>query len=481
MQVESDLSTQQMDDMLDITATSAADLMQEQGESGDLQIDETNVATSALMNPLLVNLIFSYMDAPTLKTSVRPVCTLWADLGAPFLGKKTTHPQMFSESITCDSEIPETIGLTVFHPKLAKNVKLVSSTCPCDSPELLPRNFTAVRPRIARHVEELEVRIDSSFLPGLHKMWTSRQHLFNNLTKISITVLLFSDDNADSILTGSYPMMANVKMISIRMANQYRLDQDKLGAIISQKLFNATPNLQEVEVEAGFYLDFAPCKKLDKFTYAFVKFLDWRTHEPSKVVEMDKIVKMLESCRESLTELSLSQVRVVDFEDDEEDDDDVQPVQTLSLPSFPNLTRLSISSMEVYRLGDCLSVKNVPNLTHVILAGSIKKWFTLSNIIAHFRHPHVGITTLDLDAAYDGDEDDVEIGTEIVRLFPAVKILKLKLTLLAYLQMDDLEEIRLLKQILRNFAPWELTSALVEMKNVRSSGVVLGTMQGLKR
>ncbi|XP_035714151.1 uncharacterized protein LOC118438300 [Folsomia candida] len=119
MQVESDLSTQQMDDK-DV-ATSVGDTMQvidshlsipliddildaddtTQGESGDLQIDETNVATSALMNPLLLNLIFSYMDARRLKKSVRPVCTLWADLGAPFLGKKTKLT--FSEHTTCDT------------------------------------------------------------------------------------------------------------------------------------------------------------------------------------------------------------------------------------------------------------------------------------------------------------------------------------------------------------------------------------------
>ncbi|OXA45448.1 uncharacterized protein LOC118437937 [Folsomia candida] len=447
MQVGSELSTQEIDDTTNAMMIFSLDNTTHD-DSGDLQIDDTNVATSTLMNPLLLNLIFSYMDAPTLKTSVRPVCTLWADLGAPFLGRKTT--QLFSERIKCDTEVPETIGLATFHPKLAKNVKLVSCTCPCDSPEVLPRNFVAARPEIARHLEELEVKIDSSFLPGLHKMWRSKAHLFENLSKISITAVLYTDENADSILTGSYPTIENVKMISIRMADQDRDGQDKLAAAISQQLVYSTPNLQEVEVEAGFYLDFSPCKKLVKFKYTFIKFLDWETEERSEVVEIDKVVKMLESCRESLTELSLSQVLLEDFEDDE--DDDEMPTLLL-LPSFPNLTRLSISSMEVYRLGDCLCATNLPNLTHVSLAGSVKQWFALTDMFSHLRHPHVGVTSLHLDAAYDGDDDHANIGTEIVHLFPSVKTLQLKVTLLEYLHMDDLEEISLLKQTLRNFAP----------------------------
>ncbi|XP_035713615.1 uncharacterized protein LOC110857199 isoform X2 [Folsomia candida] len=449
MQVESDLSTQEMDE---------------------------DVVTSATMNPLLLNLIFSYLDAPTLKASVRPVCTLWADLGAPFLGKKTTLT--FSELMTCDMETPKAFGLATFHPKLAKNVKLVSSKCPCESPERLPRKFTAARPKIARYLEELEVKIYSSFLPGLHKLWRSKSHLFENLTKISITVLLSSDENQGTILTASYPTMANVRVILIKMTNQYETEQDEMAASICQKLLNSTPNLTEMEVEASFYLDFAPSKKLSKLTYAFVQFFDWDTEEPPGVMEIGKMAKMLESCRESLTELSLSHVG--EKIDDEEDDDMPQP-QTLSLPSFTSLTRLSISSMEVYRLGDCLSATHLPNLTHVSLAGCVQLDFTLSDIFANLLQPHVGITSLDLDAVYDGDEHYVDIGTEIIRVFPAVKMLQLKLTISVHLLVENYDDIRLLKKTLRNFAPWELTSAVVQIHKVRSSGVVLGTMQGLRR
>ncbi|XP_021961335.2 uncharacterized protein LOC110857032 [Folsomia candida] len=381
--------------------------------------------------------------------------------------------------MTCGMLTPKGFGLATFHPKLAQNVKIVSPLWPCELPEFLPQNFTAARPKIAPHLEELEVNIDSSFLPELHKMWRSKSHRFTNLRKITITVSLSYDENAGTILTASYPAMENVKTISIKMTNQFDNKQDEMAASICQKLLNATPNLQEVEMEASFYLDFAPSKKLTKLTYTFVQFFEHDFMEEPVLIEIDKISEMLECCRESsLTELTLRHVGegIIDYEEDE---NDMQ--QTLSLPSFPKLTRLSISSMDFYHLGDYLSTAHLPNLTHVSLAINFKQFVSLSDIFAHIRHPHVGVTSLHLDAAHDGDEDHVGIGTEILRLFPAVKTLQLKLTVSAFVQVEGDVAIRILKRTLRNFAPWELTSALVEMKYVRSSDFVMGTMQGLKR
>ncbi|OXA44404.1 V-type ATP synthase subunit I [Folsomia candida] len=251
-------------------------------------------------------------------------------------------------------------------------------------------------------------------------------------------------------------------MISMKMANHYNPVQDMMAAAICQKLFESTPNLQEVEVQARFYLDFAPSKKLAKLNYMFVQVFDWDAEENPRFMEMDKMVKMLESCRESVTELSLSLVG--DDVDDEEVFDDIP--QTLFLPSFTSLTRLSIFSLKAYRWGDCLSETNLPNLTHVKLAGCMQQGFILSDIFAPLLQTHVGITSLDLEAVYDGDEDNVGIGTDIVRLFPSVKMLQLKLTVLE--EVEDYEDVHLLKQTLRNFAPWKLTWAFVQVANMEN-------------
>ncbi|XP_021959798.1 uncharacterized protein LOC110855696 isoform X1 [Folsomia candida] len=440
------------------------------------EMDEMDVAPSALMNPLLLNVIFSYLDAPTLKKSVRPVCTLWADLGAPFLGGKTTVT--FSEDAQCGMSTSEIIGLAKFHPKLAKKVKLAASTCPCDWSEDLPENFVKTLPKFARHVEEFEVKINSSFLPGLHKVWQARRYRFQNLTKISIIICASYDENEFTIVTETYPKMENVKEISFTMADQYLPDQDDMAASICQKLLNAAPNVAEVELKASFYLDFSSSKKLAKFSYTFVKFLDVETDEPVSFMDMDRVTEMLATCcGESLAELKLS--HVAELNGDEEDDDGDIP-EILSLPSLPSLTRLSLSAMEAYRLGDCLQETNLPNLTHVTLVPSNKQYITLSDIFEHFRQPHVGVTSLDLSAMYDGDEDKVTTAAEIVRLFPAVAKFQLQLTNLQSEDDDDDDDMDSgVTDTLRNFAPWEVTSALVEMKNLESSGDVLATMKGL--
>ncbi|XP_035712199.1 uncharacterized protein LOC118437355 [Folsomia candida] len=372
----------------------------------------------------------------------------------------------------------EIIGLAKFHPKLAKKVKLAASTCPCDWSEDLPENFVKTLPKFARHVEEFEVKINSSFLPGLHKVWQARRYRFQNLTKISIIICASYDENEFTIVTETYPKMENVKEISFTMADQYLPDQDDMAASICQKLLNAAPNVAEVEVKASFYLDFSPSKKLAKFSYTFVKFLDVETDEPVSFMDMDRVTEMLATCcGESLAELKLS--HVAELNGDEEDDDGDIP-EILSLPSLPSLTRLSLSAMEAYRLGDCLHMTNLPNLTHVTLVPSNKQYITLSDMFEHFRQPHVGITSLDLSAMYDGDEDNVTTAAKIVRLFPAVTKFQLKLTNLQSEDDDDDDDMDSgLTDTLRNFAAWELTSALVEMKNVESSGDVLATTKGL--
>lgn len=239
------------------------------------------------------------MDVPTLKR-VRLVCTVWADVGATFLGKKA-HLTF--------STWPEDTGLTSFHHKLANNIQLrFNMTCFCYhictcSPSLtkLPSNFAIILPKISEKLETLEFFGVRAFEPA-QEIWST--YYFPNLTRISI---LADGDDLDEKQPprpemAEFRLLPSLKVFFLEVSPVCRKPSSRaVMSTICQNLVNSAPNLEEFHLNTNFYLDLTACKNFKKLT---MKHFDWGSDQ----FEISEMTEMLESCRTTLESLTLDYI-----------------------------------------------------------------------------------------------------------------------------------------------------------------------------
>ncbi|XP_035707880.1 uncharacterized protein LOC118435643 [Folsomia candida] len=384
---------------------------------------DTPASTKALMNPLLLKIVLSYMDVPTLE-SARSVCTLWADLGAAFLGEQVSVT--FTTQNCCrknNSKSSKELGS--LHPKLARSVLLIMVPSPCGWLSL-PKNLTTNLPHISDHIVEFDVTLSSRFEPTLERMWM--MHHFPNLGLLTLTFVMINIDTSDNSedqddSKENYPpkipqflTLPNLESLKIVVKDQNEIGQDDGISSICQGLLNSASNVVNVTIYVSFYPDFTPCTKLEMLAYTYVHFRDKWTHE-EVYVDFPILTWMLDTCLDYVTRLTLSCRH--DWNDLHE--------QIFMLPSMTKLVVLHIKGM--FPLGNFLHQDHLPNLTHVTFSGYNRYGVCLPDTFENFDLPHERITSLDVDAVYRYFDQDVETAVKIARLFPSVKKFRLKLTI----------------------------------------------------
>ncbi|OXA55095.1 hypothetical protein Fcan01_10299 [Folsomia candida] len=417
-------------------------LVEDESSEGIRQVTRIPFSTQ------LLNLIFPYLDAPSLK-SARSVCTLWAELSTSFLGKWTSVT--FTTENCCREEISKSSKeLGSLHPKLAKSVVLVLAQPPCGWISL-PKNLTTNLPHISDHIVEFDVTLSSRFEPTLERMWM--MHHFPNLGLLTLTFVMINIDtsdnseNEDDNYNENHPPhkipqflnLPNLKSLKIVVKDKSEIDQDDGISSICQGLLNSAACVENVTIDASFYPDFTPCTKLDMLAYTFIHFEDFG----QVYVDIPILTWMLGTCRNYLTRLTLS---------GQHDWEAFDP-GTLMLPSMPNLVVLHIE--EIFPLGNFLHSVHLPS-------------------DPHFDLPHKQITSLDVEAVYRYFDQDVETAARIVRLFPSVKKFRFKMTIL-----DEGEDDPHVMELLQSFATWDLTSGLVEIESDQETTDVLAVLRGV--
>lgn len=236
------------------------------------------------------------MDTTTLK-ACRLVCTLWADVGATYLGRQGRLAFSAPPNRTKSEE------LTSFNHDLVKNVELLFYTktaccCPdiCTCLTKLPSNFVIILPEIFDKLETLEFFYAKAFQP-FQEIWSTND--FPHLTQISIIADGEDlDKNAPpSREMGQFRLLPNLKVFSLKMSPCCDSSQPLMSSIC-QNLVNSAPNLDDLDVVASFHLDLSACKKLKTVRYKF-------HFERYTRFYIEEFAKMLESCRNSLESLTL--------------------------------------------------------------------------------------------------------------------------------------------------------------------------------
>ncbi|XP_035711810.1 uncharacterized protein LOC118437120 [Folsomia candida] len=111
---------------------------------------ENPAMEKGLMNPLIIDNIFSHLDFTTL-TSARLVCTVWADISTPMVVRK---------GLLTFSDFK---SMTVFNPKLATNVSIfLDYNCDC-----MP-NFGRILKADPQSLDTISMSAISNLLTELH-------------------------------------------------------------------------------------------------------------------------------------------------------------------------------------------------------------------------------------------------------------------------------------------------------------------------
>ncbi|XP_035712385.1 uncharacterized protein LOC110855760 isoform X1 [Folsomia candida] len=400
------------------------------------------VTTKALLNPLILHKVFCSLDVPTLK-SVRLVCTLWADVGATYLGKKGRF--------TLSAESDLTSFLPSLDTDLAKNVHLLFRRCVCYDickcpPDLtnLLSNFVLLLPQISDQLETLRFFHVNAFEP-LQEIWSSYD--FRNLTQILIKVNgLCLDKRAPPPPTmAKFRALPNLKVFHVEMWPEVR--NSLLMTVVTtifQNLVNSAPNLEDFYLDAMFYLDLTPCGKLKTFRHNYFSMAGFQLQIP-------EMTKMLASCRNSVENLTLENAG---WSDD--------PME-LNF-RFPNLTHLKLKAGYVYNINDSLNVTNLPKLTHFSITSiDTSSECDIAMMLENYNSRHVGITSLHVGCSHNpeiGNNWDGPAGDLLVNMFLAVTELKLCMLMEFYSDFD--QYFLPLGETLRSFGNWELTRGQVE-------------------
>ncbi|XP_021966086.2 uncharacterized protein LOC110861290 isoform X2 [Folsomia candida] len=376
---------------------------------------ELPVWTKTLLNPLILDNIFSHLDFTTLKNSVRPVCTVWADLSASHLGRLGRLRL---------SHIPK--RMNSFHPKLANCISLRCFEGPCCSKPgnyacTLDNDPVTVNPEISKFLTKLVIKIEEIVLPKLGEGWNT----FKFRNRLGILVEKWGDDEAPQFR--SYP---NLKTLVCIIRSPWRKGcHVGVGAsTIVQGLLNSAPNLAEVKTRINFYPDFTLCKKLKILKYEFDRM---RIYPDPPAVS-----KMLNTCSNSLVRLTL---------DGFQGADKTNKLAQISNYFAPNLTHLTIVYSEVNFLLSCLDVAHLPKLTHFAIKGIV--------------------------CAYV-DTRDVQAAAKIVHLYPSVTKFKMSVG-------HGARNFEHLKEMLNSFGEWNLSMGKIVMSSFMRAEHVAAVLEGM--
>ncbi|XP_035715594.1 uncharacterized protein LOC118438882 [Folsomia candida] len=410
---------------------------------GDMNLEEISLLRKAIMNPVILDKIFSHLDFLTLKNSVRSVCTVWADVGATLIGRRGRI--VFSDLG----------GMTSFNPNLARNIylNLTSACCccvrNCKCQSKNPACFSViVMPEVSKILARLEIYTDNVYGPRLNETWTG----YNFRNRLSILVEKWGDD--DLMGAPRFLPLPNLRSLSFQGRDSLPNKENSAGEVtIFQGILNSTPNLEEVAITANFYPDFAPCTKLKILKY---KSICGQTS--GKSADKFPLSEMLAKCPNSLEKFTLGVW--------EEPVGQCVPVANSEILSFGllNLSHLVIKAAELYEIED---ISRLPKLTHLTLK-TVTYGVSMSKMFQNYHSRHKGITRLELEFMPSEDEQDTQAAEKIVKLFPGVTQFKI-----------NLDGAQNLAKTMRPFRAWRLASGEVNIEEVKSADVVAAVLEGL--
>ncbi|XP_035714107.1 uncharacterized protein LOC118438278 [Folsomia candida] len=434
-------------------------------ENCDFVTEVNEVAMKVLLNPLILENVFGFLDTLTLK-SIRLVCTVWTDVGTTILGKQGRL--RFSTPRTNPAE------LTSFNHDLAKNMHIYFDTnlsCglddSCTCPETLtnlPTKFVMILPEISDKLETLDFyRVDT--LEPLQKLWST--YHFPHLTRISIIAMgPHLDKRAPPPEMTQFRLLPNLKVFHLNISPGCEKNVAKsLMSTFCQNLVNAAPNLEDFDLDATTFCDLTGCRKLKKLRVIYYSTGRFQ-------FKLSEMMKMIESCRISLESLILDLIG-----------NDINPTE-LDL-NLPKLTHLMLNAPDGRIINDSLNITKLPKLTHFSISNIHTNILQcdISALIKHYYLRHKGITSLDVWCDYYPDRAG-QAAERLADLFPAVKQLNLALGLR---KVGDSDQYFLaLREMMHSFSDWDLTCGKVEfaiwcgvVSEISSAQLVIAVLGGM--
>lgn len=229
--------------------------------------------------------IFSFLDADTLLKSVRLVCSVWADIGAPFLGRKC--------GVVCKTWLP--CRLYHFNPQLARKTRIFTG-CSCatraDECTCLVPYFVFFLPKICHLVETLQLKVAISTTRHWPEMWMGL-YTFPNMTHLEIE----ANCRNDAFTEREVPNFAILPKLKTLYFKGDRC-RGNVGPIF-QRLINSAPNLERLKYKGNFYPHLELCRKLNAFEYEYDN-----KYSPGKL-DFVKVLRTLKGCRDSVEQVTL--------------------------------------------------------------------------------------------------------------------------------------------------------------------------------
>ncbi|XP_035714248.1 uncharacterized protein LOC110858064 isoform X2 [Folsomia candida] len=383
-------------------------------DSKEVPVDLNTAMSKALQNPLVLDVIFANLGLPDLKTS-RLVCKEWADVGATFLGRRA----LLRVNKLLSYEGSEPAKMASVNDKLMRRL-LISNKFDSSIPtnrkaDVITRALTQVDnvSQLTREIKFLVSRKEfvPAFLEGIRMLGS---------TKIEHVGIFraWGDNSVDTIPAEAYqnlppqPSLTSLKFEALTDVEQDFCNCNEFRPLI-QLWLDSAPNLTSLDVTTSFYPNLADCTNLRVLKFKFIRCCD--EHHPN--LNVSNVTKMLAQVKDSLVKLELCHdMYYYSF---------MQLIQSAEeVPVMSKVTSLAIHAGEIFEIQDFYNEEHFPKLRSFSVRSGLKAASLFSHLSFWSRHRGVHSVTLDMDF---GSREVQEFGRKMIDLFPAVKVLDLRL------------------------------------------------------
>ncbi|OXA43936.1 uncharacterized protein LOC110858178 [Folsomia candida] len=450
-------------------------------DSKEVPVDLNTAMSKALQNPLVLDLIFSNLGLPDLKTS-RLVCPEWADVGTTFLGRRALLHlnKLFSY------EGSEPAKMTPVNDKLMRRLlisdKFDSSIPTNKKADVITRALAQVDgvSELTREITFLvgQKELVLAFLKGIRMLGST------NIQHVAI-IRAWKADSVDSIPPQAIqllPPQPNLTSLKFQIHSDFQYDRTtgcKEFQPLLQIWLNSAPNLTSLDVATSFYPNLEACTSLIVLKFKFLKCCDEHYRHLN-------VTKMLTQVKDSLIELELCHY-VTDYVSLQQ----IQPAE--EVPVMSRLTSLTIHAEKVYEIHDFYNEKRFPKLRSI----SLRTGFQPSSLLKHLNLwiPHRGVKSVTLILDYYSWEVQ-EFGGKMINLFPSVKEFDLRMGLTCFAFPLHLPEMFLegepvwrstaIQRFMEPFQMWDLKRVNVSLRLPESALLInalqaISVLKGVKR
>ncbi|XP_021961723.1 uncharacterized protein LOC110857437 [Folsomia candida] len=401
--------------------------------SKKVPVDPSNAMSKVLRNSLILDAIFAKLDLPDLKNS-RLVCHEWNDVGTAVLAKRTR----LQVNELLSYKWPKFDKVAPVNDKLLRRLlisyKFDPSTPKKRKTDVIKKALTHV-PKVSQLTREIkffvaEKKFLPAFLEGIRALGSTK------IQDIEILSGWRLDPDGDYKIAPrafqKLPPQPSLTSLKFTINSEFRLDRTtgchEFHPLI-QILIDAAPNLTTLDVAASLYPNLEGCSSLKVLKYKFGTYYNYNIPD----INLDNVIKMLAQVKDSVIvlELALDSLSTT-----------LKQIQTVwDVPVMSNVTTLSTRSINTYQIRDFFDEDHFPKLktlsihqgtgtSHANLWGQHGEIQSLSVVVWSLR--------------------DKEFVGKLIRVFPAVKKLELRLEIAYHTSVSDIN------QTIEPFQIWDL-------------------------